>query len=72
VIDWRPIETAPKERLCDDRHTALVYCDQFAEYGVCWFAPEFGWTSDGGDRFDATHWSPLKPPINTRSKEGGR
>ena len=63
MIDWQPIETAPKERLYDDEHTALVYCEDHEEYGVCWFEPDIGiWTSDGGDNYCATHWAPLSPP----------
>jgi hypothetical protein len=61
MTDWQPIETAPK----DGTHI-LIY-DAYGECSVVyWFTydngNDCGWTYDGGDRFDPSHWMPLPDP----------
>jgi len=65
--EWRPIETAPKERdlLLTDGETVcqggwLCQVDQGAEYEGQKCAPSPGWWSIFS--IDPTHWMPLPDP----------
>ena len=64
MIDWQPIETAPR----DGKRILVIDADglvDVAQWGIgAWFQPEGIWTGGGGDYgiYSATHWMPLPDP----------
>lgn len=72
MMEWQPIETAPKDEtrvLCTDG-TAIAFCwfgeiydYNKKEYVNCWAAENWGYDGDSGP-IDATHWMPLPKAPN--------
>lgn len=61
MSDWKPIQTAPK-----DRTPVLIYgkdcIDSPFTITICWFTESKTWLTDyDNDLYEATHWMPLPP-----------
>jgi len=67
MIDWRPIETAPRDGtpflLGKVRDEVPAFVSD--EYNIGWFGDSSGreYRMDGSEGFgEYTHWAPLTPP----------
>jgi hypothetical protein len=63
MIEWQPIETAPKDGLTD-----ILMFQNGGIYMATWCPlgpsqkPRFGWVSNTGYQLEPTHWMPLPEP----------